>query len=88
MNIKNQTAGVLLASAAAALFATADVAVGAEEGGAAQVKCAGINSCKGTAECASATNACQGQNSCKGQGWVHASAADCKEKGGTIVPEE
>ena len=88
MNIKRQTAGLVLASAAAALFATADVVIAAEESGAAQVKCAGINSCKGTSECATATSSCKGHNSCKGQGWVHTSAADCEEKGGTVVTEE
>ena len=51
----------------------------------AQVKCSGINSCKGTGACASATHSCAGKNSCIGQGWFKASKADCDAKGGTVV---
>ncbi len=55
-----------------------------------KVKCAGINSCKGKGACAAAdgSHSCAGMNSCKGKGWVMASEKDCKEKGGTVVPEK
>ena len=49
------------------------------------VKCSGINSCKGTSACATATSACQGQNSCKGQGWIKATKQLCEAKGGKIL---
>jgi hypothetical protein len=49
------------------------------------VKCAGINECKGKGSCSAAEHACKGQNDCKGKGWVEASAADCTAKGGTVT---
>lgn len=84
--------GITLASVAATLLlagcggdkaATTDNATAAKK--VAEVKCSGINSCKGTSACATATTACQGQNSCKGQGWVKATKADCEAKGGKIL---
>ncbi len=51
----------------------------------AEVKCSGINSCKGTGACGGATHACAGQNNCKGQGWIKTSKADCEAKGGKIL---
>ncbi len=80
--------GVLLATAAAALFSTATIATAADESAPAQVKCSGVNACKGMSECASASNACKGQNSCKGHGWMHMSKADCAAKGGTVMTDE
>jgi len=53
-----------------------------------QVQCAGINACKGQGACAGAHNGCAGKNACKGQGLTKTSAADCKAKGGTVVPEK
>ena len=50
-----------------------------------QVKCSGINTCKGTAACVTATHACSGQNACKGQGWIKVTKADCEAKGGKVV---
>jgi hypothetical protein len=53
-----------------------------------EVKCAGINSCKGTGACAAAdgSHACGGKNECKGKGWVYVgSAEECEEQGGTVV---
>lgn len=54
----------------------------------AEIKCAGINSCKGHGSCASASNECKGQNGCKGKGWLMATEKDCKAKGGTVVVEK
>lgn len=53
-----------------------------------QVKCAGVNGCKGQGGCATATNECKGHNECKGKGWVMAAEKDCKAKGGTVVAEK
>lgn len=83
MNAK--TTGAAIAVAAAALFLAGPI-VPANAASHAQVKCSGINSCKGTSECKTATSACKGQNSCKGHGWVHTKTAkECQEKGGKVV---
>ena len=82
----HKTTGVLLAATAAALFSTANIA-NATEGSMAmdQVKCSGVNACKGMSECATATNSCKGKNSCKGQGWMHMTKSECETKGGTVM---
>ena len=87
MSIQKKTVGASLATAAAAMFiAGAAITTVPSAAHASDVKCAGINSCKGTGACATATNACKGHNACKGQGWVKTkSASDCTEKGGTVV---
>ena len=88
MMTRKKMTGLLLASSAAALFGAANIAAAAEgTATSAEVKCMGINACKGTSECATASNACQGHNSCKGQGWVHASKEDCDAKGGKVIEE-
>jgi hypothetical protein len=51
----------------------------------ANIKCFGVNSCRGKGSCASASNNCSGQNACKGKGWVEAKAKDCKARGGSVV---
>jgi hypothetical protein len=84
-----KTTGVLLATAAAALFMNGPVAA-QERGGdqsaqEAKVHCGGINACKGKSECKTATNACKGQNSCKGKGFVSTTKEECDEKGGTVL---
>ncbi|MGR8979835.1 MAG: BufA2 family periplasmic bufferin-type metallophore, partial [Gammaproteobacteria bacterium] len=61
MKTSTKTSGLLLATAAAALFMNGPVM--AEEQGAAQeakVHCGGINACKGQSECKTANNACKG----------------------------
>jgi hypothetical protein len=83
--------GVLVASAALGLMmgSAGVVAADSHEGG--EVKCQGVNGCNGKGECAAADGShdCGGKNSCKGKGWVHAkSAAECAEKGGTVVEDE
>jgi hypothetical protein len=82
MNTAKKISGVALAAAAATMFAMAPMTVSA--GSHSAGKCIGINSCKGTSACATATTSCAGQNSCKGEGWVKATKAECKEKGGTF----
>ncbi len=87
MNLSKKLSGITLASAAATLLlagatTTANAASHAKP---AEVKCSGINSCKGTSACATATSACAGQNSCKGTGWIKATKADCDTKGGKVL---
>jgi hypothetical protein len=85
--VKN-TKSALLATAAAALFASGQV-VAAEETGVteAKVHCGGINACRGTSECKTATNACKGQNACNGQGFVVLTKEECETKGGKILED-
>lgn len=82
----NNTKGLLLATAAAALFASSPAwSVEHAAGTEAKVHCSGVNACKGTSECKTATNACKGQNSCAGQGWVALSKEECEAKGGKVA---
>jgi len=89
MNQVKKISGLALASAAATLLLsgvnTASAASHEKAAAPAEVKCSGINSCKGTGACGTATHACAGQNSCKGQGWVKTTAEECAAKGGTEV---
>ena len=87
MNQAKKLSGVALAASAATLLLAGMTATTVASAGetVAEVKCSGINSCKGTSACATATSACAGQNSCKGQGWIKASAEECKTKGGKEV---
>jgi len=91
MKTASKLSGIALASAAATLLLAGCSSPGGSTGVApaaaktANVKCSGINSCKGKGACGSATNSCAGQNSCKGKGWVKASKSDCVAKGGTVL---
>jgi hypothetical protein len=92
----NKSLNVSLAVAVAGLFAAgcgksgeeAPPATAATEVPAAageEVKCVGINECKGTSACnVAGGHSCAGQNECKGKGWIKATAADCTSKGGTV----
>jgi len=80
---------LLIASAVAMMFVTGAVNARADQSaGADQVKCVGVNSCKGQSACKSAQNDCKGHNACKGQGFVPMSAQECKDKGGTVAPSD
>ena len=78
------TKGALIAAMAAGLLgaATPLVAAAADSD---QVRCLGVNSCKGKGACHGAGNGCAGQNACKGKGWVMATEKDCKAKGGKVL---
>jgi hypothetical protein len=77
----NKLTGTAIALAAAGLF-FGGCASYDKPSQTAQVKCDGINACKGQSECKSAKSACKGQNACKGQGYVSVSKQDCDQKGG------
>jgi uncharacterized membrane protein len=84
--------GTMIASAVAALFAfgayAADQAPAKDtKAAAANVKCTGVNECKGKGACGGAGNACAGKNECKGKGVTAMTEADCKTKGGTVVAD-
>lgn len=86
MNRTKTGRGFMLATAAAALFASQGVllasAQAAEE---ALIHCGGVNSCKGTSDCKTADNSCKGQNGCKGQGFKALSAEECTKQGGKAL---
>ncbi len=57
-----------------------------EKKAAAQVKCEGINECKGKGACGNDKGAsCAGTNECKGKGWVLVTEKDCKDKKGKVL---
>ena len=89
MSAMKKLSGATLAAAAAALLLSGCNSTGntdtASTMSEAEVKCGGINACKGTTACATANNACKGQNSCKGQGWIHMNQSDCEAKGGKVL---
>lgn len=86
MHSNKKLSGVVLATAAAGLFALAPVV--AHAGTEAGVKCVGGNACKGTSACKTASNACAGQNACKGQGFVMTESEEaCTELGGNAATE-
>jgi len=73
-------------AAAAALLLVAGCATSSKHAQTAEIKCAGLNTCKGQSACKSAHNSCKGQNACKGQGWLPtASAEECTSHGGTVL---
>ncbi|OOO02273.1 MAG: hypothetical protein USCGTAYLOR_01497 [Chromatiales bacterium USCg_Taylor] len=84
----NNTKGILLATAAAALFVSnplfAEDVRPAAEG---KVMCGGVNACKGTSECNTKAdaNACKGKNACSGQGRVDMTKEECEKKGGKAL---
>ena len=85
MNVKSRT----IATAAALLFIAGGVVAKAKESTRAiQVRCSGINSCRGQSFCATAKNACAGQNACKGKGWLKVSRRECSVKGGQVLPDK
>ena len=79
--MKSPLKGALIAAAVAGLF-VANAARAADEGKseAKEVKCAGVNACKGHGACAGAGHGCAGKNACKGQGGCKASDNGCKGK--------
>lgn len=86
MSVQNKTVGATLATAAAAMFIAGAAMTGVPTAAKADVKCAGINACKGQGSCAGAGNSCKGHNACKGKGWVSVdSASACTDKGGKVV---
>lgn len=81
MNVRKT--GLILATAAAALFAagTVSTVAVADDG----VKCMGANACKGQSACKGNLSPAKGQNACKGQGWAPAKdAAACTAAGGKV----
>jgi hypothetical protein len=55
------------------------------------VKCFGINSCKGESVCAvnkpelGIEHACAGENACEGKGWIKVTRSECEAKEGEVL---
>lgn len=50
------------------------------------VRCFGVNSCKGKSDCHTPKNACKGSNSCKAQGWLYVETAKaCEDANGRVL---
>lgn len=80
--------GTLIAGAVASMFAMGAFAADApakDAKAAGNVKCVGLNECKGKGACGGAGNDCAGKNACKGKGVMPMSEADCKAKKGTVA---
>jgi len=75
-------AAISIAAAAAFYGMYKSVDAFAPKAEAGQIACYGINACKGQTVCATASNACRGLNSCQGKGYLHATRAECADKGG------
>lgn len=73
--------GAAMALVAASLFASLPVQA-AQDAKVAEVKCFGVNGCKGQNDCMTAKNSCKGQAACKGQGFQLMSQVKCDEVGG------
>jgi uncharacterized membrane protein len=82
------TGGLLLASAVAGLMVAGGVAGTAAAEDKEEVRCYGVNKCKGTGDCGGKGHSCAGENACKGQGYLKMSADTClKIQGGRLTPE-
>ncbi|MGQ0594645.1 MAG: BufA2 family periplasmic bufferin-type metallophore [Gammaproteobacteria bacterium] len=81
--------GLMLATAAAALFASgAGVTEEAPAPGSdGKVRCKYVNRCGGKSECKTATNKCKRQNACAGQGMSWLTRTECEAIGGAVIPE-
>ena len=74
MNTK-KLSGLVLATAAASLFAVAPMTI-ANAAEMAKIHCDGVNSCKGHGDC-KGENGCKGKNSCKGKGFMEMTKEEC-----------
>ncbi len=87
---------VVFASAVASMFASAafagDKAAAMPKKDAkatgTEIRCGGVNECKGKGACGGADHGCAGQNECKGKGWITLAEKDCKAKGGTVIADK
>ena len=79
MSTLRKTTGFGLAVAAAAMLATAPMAV---QSGSTVGQCMGVNSCRGHSDCKTAKSSCRGLNSCAGKGFLEMSKAECDVAGG------
>src|SRR5688572_37578 len=81
-----ETTGAVAESDSAAVDSGGPVAAGDEN-----VKCFGINSCKGESVCAVSKpdlgieHSCAGENACEGKGWIKVTRSECEGKKGEVL---
>ncbi len=86
MKTRKHIVGITLATAAALAFSAAPITSSLANSMSHQVKCVGVNACKGQGSCRTKKNACKGQNSCKGKGIkMMSSKESCQKAGGTVT---
>jgi uncharacterized membrane protein len=78
----NQSSGMTIATAAAALILSGAMLAATATADAAKGHCVGANACKGQGACKAASNDCKGMNACKGQGYLDMTEEECAQKGG------
>lgn len=76
MKLNHKTRGLMLAAAAASVFALAPMVSHADAGATKLGACFGVNACKGKSSCKTANNGCKGQNACKGKGFIEEVSPD------------
>lgn len=81
--MKMKNIATIIAATAAIAFVTAPLT--STIATAKNVKCYGVNACKGKSKCKTAQNACKGKNSCKGKGVMKMSDKKCAKKGGSTT---
>jgi hypothetical protein len=83
---ESTTGSVDSGTADSAAVDSGPVAAGDED-----VKCFGINSCKGESVCAvnkpdlGIEHACAGENACEGKGWIKVTRSECEAKEGEVL---
>lgn len=84
---KKKLLGATLVTAAALAFSTAPITSAfANTHHTGEVKCFGLNSCKGKGGCKSNLNSCKGKNSCEHKGVeMKKSKQECVKEGGTTT---
>jgi uncharacterized membrane protein len=84
MSLLTKSKGAAIALAAAGLLGCSAYGNSAQVASAStDVKCFGVNKCKGFNDCKTSVNSCKGHGSCKGQGFVSMPQSSCDHLGGT-----
>ena len=85
--MQDKNKGAVLALTVAGLLAMTGCAHtgGAYSGIGSQVRCLGLNSCRGQSNCALGPHSCKGQNQCRGTGWSFATQQSCITHGGDPI---
>ncbi len=78
------TSGATIAIAAASMILSGAVMTTTAQAAEKDIKCVGVNACKGQSACKTAASSCKGKNGCKGKGFMMLSDAACKAKGGKV----
>lgn len=77
---------MMIAAGVAGMFALGAGGTASADKKGEEVKCDGVNACKGHGACKGTANSCAGKNGCKGQGFTKTSMEDCLAKGGKVRP--